>query len=522
MGGSLPWLLISSWMWHLTRWGGLFLGTYLVTHLGGAPIANQFVGVAMFAPMLLGTYVSSRVDVEPRKLVLVTELVLLPISVLMAVLVGSGAVATWMVYPFELAYGFGGMVNMTAQRALLFRIGGPLRATRVLNTELAGMASAMMLGPLIGGITHREFRPRRRVLHSCCAAGLLGAAAVALDAPHPGYARRCCATGRRDSRGQPPWQLVRSSRPLAVILLVTLICNLCYFAFTPLVPVIAKHLGAGAAMAGVIGATPGIVQLVIAAALIVRPARRPIAAYTAGVALCLCGLGILSYTPLLTVALLALGVAGIGQALFGSTQATLPFTAVAPHERAAALGLIPTTIGLALPTGMVVLGVTSSLFGAQLAMLLSALIGLFALAATLLSNRQLMKAPHIVPISGGAISIGGEGDSVTTQPELGERTGLPIVVLDDVLEPDERRTDVDTDELGGLLVGGDRADGGLAAADVNPELPLEDQDDVGLVDVEVRRLLLVDGDVADRQPQRQTVFQHEALDHQHGPADRQA
>jgi MFS family permease len=514
-------LIVSSWLWHLTRWGGLFLGTYLVTHLGGAPIANQFVGVAMFAPMLLGTYVSSRVDMDQRKLVLVTELVLLPISVLMAVLVGSGAVATWMVYPFELAYGFGGMVNMTAQRTLLFRIAGPLHATRVLNTELAGMASAMMLGPLIGGITIANFGLGVAfcvpVVLLACSAPLLWLSTRRIPATPAVIAPPAPATA-----GSNAWQLVRSSRPLAVILLVTLICNLCYFAFTPLVPVIAKHLGAGAAMAGVIGATPGIVQLVIAAALVVRPARHPIAAYTVGVALCLCGLGILSYTPVLTVALLALGVAGIGQALFGSTQATLPFTAVAPHERAAALGLIPTTIGLALPTGMVVLGVASSLFGAQLAMLLSALIGLFALAATLLCNRQLMKAPHVVPSSGGAISVGGEGDSVTAQPELGQRTGLPILILDDVLEPDERRTDVDTDELSGLLVGGDRADGGLAAADANPELPLEDQDDVGLVDVEVRRLLLVDGDVADRQPQRQTVFQHEAFEHQHGPADRQA
>lgn len=484
------------------------MGTYLVTHLGGAPIANQFVGVAMFAPMLLGGYVSSRVDIEPRKLVLVTELVLLPISVLMAVLVGSGAVATWMVYPFELAYGFGGMVNMTAQRALLFRMGGPLHATRVLNTELAGMASAMMLGPLIGGITIANFGLGVAfcvpVVLLACSVPLLWLSTRRIPAAPAAVASAAAATA-----GSNAWQLVRSSRSLAVILLVTLICNLCYFAFTPLVPVIAKHLGAGAAMAGVIGATPGIVQMVIAAALVVRPARNPIAAYTVGVALCLCGLGILSYTPVLTVALLALGLAGIGQALFGSTQATLPFTAVAPHERAAALGLIPTTIGVALPTGMVVLGVASSIFGAQLAMLVSSLIGLAALAVML-------------ALLGGAIRVGGERNSVAAQPELGECARLPILILDDVLEPDQRSADIDTDELGRLLVGRDRADGGLAAADPNPELTLEDQDDVGLVDVEVGRLLLAEGDVADRQPQRETVFQHEALDHQHGPADRQA
>jgi predicted MFS family arabinose efflux permease len=404
-------------MWHLTRWSGLFLGAYLVTHLGGQPIANQFVGVAMFAPMLLGTYVSSRVDIEPRKLVLGTELALLPISVLMAVLVGSGAVTTWMVYPFEFAYGFGGMVNMTVQRELLFRIGGP-RSTRVLNTETTGMASAMMLGPLIGGITIAAFGlgvafAVPAVLLAC--SGPLFWLSTRRMPTQPRVAPDAAASGE----GKPDWRLLRRSRTLALVLLVTLICNLCYFAFMPLVPVIAKYLGTGPAMAGVIGSTAGVVQLVIAATLVVRPARRPFTAYAFGVALCLCCLGILAYSPTLTVALLALGVAGIGQGLFGSTQATLPMATVAPHERVAALGLLSTTIGVALPTGMVVLGVTSSLFGAQLAMLLSAMVGLVALAATLLGNQRLIRTPDTAQTSGRATRSGRKGDSVTAQPELG-------------------------------------------------------------------------------------------------------
>jgi predicted MFS family arabinose efflux permease len=400
-------LLVSSWLWHLTRWDGLFLGTYLITHLGGAPIANQFVGVAMFVPMLLGTYVSSRVDIEPRRLVLFTQFVLLPISALMAGLVAAGAVQMWMVYPFELAYGFGGMVNMTAQRELLFRAGGPQGSTRVLNIEVTGMASAMMLGPLIGGLTIAAFGlgvafTVPAVLLACSAPVFwLSTRRLPADAPYAG------------ERARIDWQLLRRSRTLTVILLVTIICNLCYFAFMPLVPVIAKHLNAGAATAGAIGATAGVVQLVIAAALVVRPLRRPLPAYTFGVALCLCCLAILSYTPVITGALLTLGVAGVGQALFGSTQATLPVSAVAPHERAAALGLLTTTIGVALPTGMVVLGVTSSLLGAQLAMLVSALVGLAALVVTLLGNQPLLRA------SGRAVSVGEEGNSVAAQPELG-------------------------------------------------------------------------------------------------------
>ena len=407
-------------MWHLTRWYGLFLGTYLVTHLGGRPIDNQLAGVAMFAPMLLGAYVASRTrdGVDPRQLVLITELALLPLSAVMTVLVGTGAVQIWMVYLFELAYGFGGMVNMTAQRELLIRLAGPLRSHRALSAEMAGLASATMLGPLLGGVMIGAFGLGAAFAFP---AVLLGCSVVILwraTRRMPADARTAPGTDRPSTagRGRMDWQLLRRSRALAVTLGVTVIGNLCYFAFIPLVPVISKNLGAGAAMAGVIGSAAGTVQLVTAAALIVWPARRPAAAYAFGVALCLCCLGVLSFAPVVAVALLALGVAGIGQALFGTMQATLSVAAVGPHERSAALGLLSTTIGFALPTGMVVLGITSSLLGPRLAMLVSALVGLAALATTLLGNPRQMRAPET---SSGTVRVGLEGDPVAAQPELG-------------------------------------------------------------------------------------------------------
>lgn len=405
------WLLISSWLWHVTRWNGLFLGTYLVTDLGGHPIGNQFVGVAMFAPMLLGIYVAGmlRGGLDARKLVLVTEVVLLPVSVVMTLLVVTGAVQTWMVFPFELAYGVGGLVNMTAQRDLLLRVGGEVMATRVLNTEVTGMASAMMAGPLLGGLSIGAF--------GLGAAFAVPAVLLAGSVPLLWLSTRPMPANPGGTIADVPqanWRLLRRSRAVVVTLLVTVICNLCYFAFIPLVPVIAQRLGAGASMTGVIGSMAGIVQLVVAAVLVLRPSRRPLAAFAVGVALCLVGLGVLAYTPVVSVALLALGVAGVGQGLFGSTQATLPVSAVAPEDRAAAFGLLTTTIGVALPTGMVVLGVTSSLLGPQRAMLVTALAGLAALGATVLLNRRVLS----LPASGGAVGVGGEGDPVTAQAQL--------------------------------------------------------------------------------------------------------
>lgn len=418
----MPWLLVSSWMWHLSRWDGLFLGTYLVTQLGAPPIANQFVGVAMFAPMLLGAYFSARNASHRNKphLVVRTELVLLPISVLMAVLVSSGVVQTWMVYPFMLAYGFGGMVNMTTQRELLFQMSGPLRSTRVINTEVAATTSAMMLGPLVGGITIQAF--------GLGVAFAVPAVLLACSAPLMWFSTRHLPPGVLPivpeavvgGGRKTDWHLLRRSRALVVILLVTVICNLFYFTFVPLVPVIAQQLGADALMTGVIGSAAGIVALLVTGVLIIRPARQPFNAYVAAVALCLCCLVVLAYAPLVSVALLALGVAGIGQAYFGSTQAILPAAAVSPQERAAALGLVTTAIGLALPVGMVILGVMSTLLGPELAMLASAVAGMAALAITVLVNRGLIRDTLTVVSSGRVpIRIGREGNPVPTQPELG-------------------------------------------------------------------------------------------------------
>lgn len=389
----------------------MFLCTYLVTQLGGPPIANQLVGAFLFAPMVLGTVLSARVRTPPHKLVLITKLALLPISVVMAGLVSAGAAQIWMVYPFMFAYGLGGLVNITAQRELFFTMAGPLKSARVLNTEVTGTASAMMLGPLLGGTTIQVFGLGAAfavlVLLLTASLPLLWYSTRAVPPPPAAVVADVAAAGRTD------WRLLRDSPVLVVVLVVTVICNLCYFAFMPLVPVIAEYLRADAAMAGVIGAMAGLVQLVVAAAMIFRRPRRAMRAYLIGTAICLCCLAILSQSATLTVALLVLAVAGVGQALFGSTQATLSVDVVAPHQRVAALGLLSTTIGVALPTGMVLLGAASSLLGARQAMLVSALVGLAALATTRFACRSKMRS------SDGPIGVGREGNPITAQSELG-------------------------------------------------------------------------------------------------------
>ena len=408
-------------MWHLTRWDGLFLGTYLVTHLGGKPIDDQLVGVAMFAPMLLGSIVAGhlRKGLDPRLVVLVCEITLFPLAAAFPLLAGSRAAEIWMVYPFEFAFGVGGMVNMTAQRELLARTAGPQRQRRVLSAELTGMSGAMMLGPLIGGISigllgiGPAFWLTAVLLASSVTIlrAASGPASVASPSPPP------VASGSAGTR-RPSLRHLLGYRRLAFVLGVTVVANLCYFAFTPLVPVVAKRLQAGPAMTGVLGSAAGAVQLVVAAVLVAWPARRASAAFAAGVGLCLACLGALAYAPDALVAVLVLATAGIGQGLFNSLQTLLTVSSVPRTDRPAAFGVLTTTIGVALPLGMLVLGISSSLFGAQVGMLVSSLTGLGVLAVLAALNWPTLAGGGGVDEADQAVEVLPAAGSPPTAPAI--------------------------------------------------------------------------------------------------------
>jgi hypothetical protein len=80
---------------------------------------------------------------------------------------------------------------------------------------------------------------------------------------------------------------------------------------------------------------------------------------------------------------------------------------------------VTTTIGVALPSGMVVLGIASSLLGARQAMLVSALVGLIALCLIVIANAGLFGAPRRRIVSRRPVGVGGESHPIAAQPELG-------------------------------------------------------------------------------------------------------
>jgi len=382
-------LCISSWLWHTTRWGGLFSTSYLLTQIADSPLLNQIAGALIFAPMLVGGFFAGVLSdrVERRRLILRTQLILIPISFLMFVMVASGYVRVWMTFPFMFAVGIGGLVNMTAQRPLLYETVGPRLAAQALTIETIAQASASVFGTVAGGVLIQAVGIRGSfagmTILLCISAALLTIVptpqAVALPAT-----RAPLRSQLRSSAG-----LVTRSRRFAAMLGVTVIMNLFYFSFIPLVPVIAAQFGANAVLAGALSAMAGIGQITASAVLSFRSVRHHGLVFAVGACISFIGLLLFSSAPMFALAFLALIVAGVGQSGFASMQSLLAIESASESERGAALGVLSTAIG-AMPLGMILVGVAAEALGARPALLISAGTGLALLLWLMSRSPELL------------------------------------------------------------------------------------------------------------------------------------
>lgn len=420
----------SGLIWHLTRWGVAFLGTYLINDMTGSPRLVQLAGTALYAPLLLGGVaggmVSDRVD---RLLTVRIQLaVLIPASVLIGVLVRAGQAPVVAIYLYMFVVGIGWVTDMTSRRALVFDLVGPNRLDSAMAMESLSLSSGMVLGALAGGSAVEAVGVGSA--YFCIAALLTVALIVLVPVRSPQVRSEPIDSGvdhdradeiARPSRGQPVAAAdtnngtnastatgrrspvrdllagigqLRAERSVFAILGVTVIANFFLFAYFPIVPVVAEGLGASAFLVGLLTAGTGLGMMtgsLIMARL--KPDRRGLA-YVAGVFVALGFLVLFALGSTYGIALAAIICSGVGAGLFGSTQSTLVMAAAPPELRGRALGLLSMAIG-ALPVGMFVLGESAERLGVSTALLLNAALGAVALVLWNLRHPQVlaMRAP---------------------------------------------------------------------------------------------------------------------------------
>lgn len=359
---SYPTLWLSGWCWTATRQLSVFLGAYLVNELTRSPLRVQLVGTMFYLPMFLGGIIAGVVsDRFDRARTMMRQLVALtPITVGMAFVSRTGHLSYWMVYGLMLLVGVGGVLDMTSRRALVIDLVGPELATNAVALEAFAMASGTTIGILVGGALLDKVGSYGTYL---MIAGLYAVAAVLLrlvkvppraaPAGGPASVKADLADGVR---------LLRTEKALVSLLGVTVLMNFFFYSYTPIVPVVAKHLGVSPFMAALLAAGAGVGTMVGSLTIAkVNPTRRGLL-YICSTLLALVALNGFAHAPTYATALPALMFAALLSSGFSSTQSAIAMTVVRDEFRGRAMGLVSMAIG-ALPFGMFVLGLVAERLG---------------------------------------------------------------------------------------------------------------------------------------------------------------
>jgi MFS family permease len=368
-------------VWNVTRWMSVFLCTYLVNQLTHSPLLVQAVGAAFFAPMFLtgalGGVISDRLD--RRRTMLILLCLLIPAAGTVAAVNLAGAMRAWMAYPFMLVIGFSMVVDMTGRRALVYDLVGREQITNALALESLAMTGGTLLGGLGAGTIVSLLGVGQAFVLVTVAYVL--SLAILRGVPPAAGRKPPGATDRpnvlQDVRAA--FGYVRGHRALVSILGVTVIMNLFYHSFIPLIPVFADRLDVSAFWTGVLASAPALGSITgaffIARGLGIGRGR----AYVGGSAFALVFLCLFAASDLYPLALVALVLAGLGISGFATMQSALVMMTASDEMRGRAMGLLSMAIGV-LPFSMLALGAVAQVAGPSAGVIANASIGLVLIA----------------------------------------------------------------------------------------------------------------------------------------------
>ena len=369
-------------LWQLARWMWMLVSGYLVLNLSESIIQTQLIGVAYFAPMLLGGLLSGVfVDSYDRRLLMIMSnawnLVVVTIAI---VLVMTGIVQSWQIIGLTFLFGVAGTLDITARRTLAFDLVGADIVATAISIEYLSATGALIFGPAIGGlllgVSNIGVANTGGAYFSVLFLFLL-AFVVILNIRKPEN-RTYPTSGTNIFRSLGDGlKAVYSNKPMLSLLGITVIINITFFPYLPLIPVFADQvLNIGPIAMGILGASQGIGGFMGASYIVSRKSlNRKYPYYIGGSFLALVGLLVFSLSNIYYISVIGLIVAGVGVSGFAIMQASLVLLLSTEETRGRSMGILSMAIGV-LPISMLGLGFLAEFIGPGLALTLISTMGI--------------------------------------------------------------------------------------------------------------------------------------------------
>ena len=352
---------------------------------GGAVTVGLALAARMVPSLVLGLAAGTMADrTDRRRQLVAVAAASLPLMLLIAWLVGSGAIAAWHVVAISFGLGCLQVFDGPARQALVLDTVGGDVAPNAFALHACGMRMAMAVGALAAGVTIPIAGVGACYLAVACAyavsAALVSRVRVAAPRPtgaaHPPFRRALLDAAR----------LIVEVPAIRVLSITGIACEIFAFSHGTALPVLARNvLAAGPEGLGALNAAAsigGTAVIVFLAVLPGRVRREPVM----GAVYVVYGLAILALgaSGSLTLAVAAMFVVGACASAFDVLQQTLIQTAVPAAQRGRAAGIWVLGVGSA-PFGHTEMGFLVAAVGAPLALLVNGAI-VVASAAVLLAR----------------------------------------------------------------------------------------------------------------------------------------
>jgi len=356
------------------------------------------VALMLFArtlPMvLLGVPMGALADrLDRRKLLatgvgcaLLSSTILLTLAlkdVLVVSAVAAGAFVSGIVWTME----------HPVRRALVADVVGVGRIGVALSLDSATFNATRMIGPLAGGTVYATLS-LEGVYGASLVMSLLAIAAL--------LTLRVSVSNERDDRKEPFLASltggiaeVRANPILTAVMVTTIAANLFGFSYASMVPVVGERvLGLDAVMVGALMSMEGLGAFsgALALAFFIR-AHLYGKVFLAGALLFLSMILTFSFSVYLAASMVALFLAGVGIAGFGSMQSTILISNAAPAVRSRVMGVLVFCIGAG-PPGILLVGGISNVVGAATALAITAGTGTACIALAALCWPALWRSPE--------------------------------------------------------------------------------------------------------------------------------
>jgi MFS family permease len=403
--------LVGTWMMTVAQ-------SWLILQLTGDPLLLGVVAAVQWLPVLvLGLFGGLIADALPkRRTMLGTQGFAALLSLTMAILVISGAVAVWHVIVIAFLLGIRNAVDLPTRQSFAVEMVGRDDVGNAVALNSAMFNGARVIGPAVAGITIGAFGVGAAFLIDAVSYLAVIFALLAMRETdlhtRPGIERPTTIRAALANLGEG-LGYVRRTRPVLLAILTVGLVSTFGMNFTVVIPPFVQQVLHGDATAyGFLMAATGVGSITSALTIAFSGRTIPVVIGLGGATLGIAEI-LLGGTSSFPIALVAMFVAGIGGIAMAATANTLVQLTVPDHLRGRVMSVYTTVFAGSTPFGGLITGAIASGFGAATAIGLGGALSLATGAAAMASIRgrtiHARRSRAVPGASGDVIEVGPAG-----------------------------------------------------------------------------------------------------------------